>query len=986
MKKSIFKMVLSLFLIFLTMEVNAQENFTVVFNMPPPGTLNLSDLYNVTVTNNSGSDLSGYLVGTAKEDKDGMIAKGTTVAMMFKKGVNNIKIKDLPKTPDVEYLASDPKYKKSLIMQGTFPSGTYEICVKVISAVNNEELGSDCINQEVLETGLLSLMSPADGENIDSKVPVTFTWSSGGKMQEGGFTLRICEVMNNQTPEIAMKSNKAFFEQEGLRSSTFTYPNSGKGFEEGKTYAWKVSSVNTGSELFSFRMGGERTALIGVKVNGVYGDQTIDKCRIEFSANHPGAQSGTDTYHLKVLNATSNNLTCPVDPSACSIPPVMEFESTTGSINVVFDNFFGTADDGSGIIKTGLKNKLIAGNRYIVIFCMDNNPGFGWSDNVSSTYNWCSSFLFKGCTFTTPPIDVSKGPLGVVETQICSDFENGNLNGWNVSKADESIINTGGNPGRYIEANDNSGGPSILFNDNAYSGNWFEKIGGDSCGQFCFDVNYLFDGDDNNQTLPFLTPSVTITDGTNIATFYFDKIRVGSGWHNFCAPVGPVTPDGLLPFSNDGYWKMSAGTYLNWNSLLQNITRIRFPVDPTSYQNERIGYDNICLKSSGQCNICDNEAVACFTMKESICLKDPIMIDGSCSQNEIRYFLSVQESDANWGRFGIEETEWFPVTAPNSINVKSWYTSKGRTWKCDTYYRVKLAVQNKCTQWNSTSKLIYIKCCDESCKCGKWEKAPIINYSDGRSNVNKNITCFNKSVFGPVKTGTNFTFNSKYLCSKPNCSATYKWTIYNSNGTSHSTGSSSIMPITATAPATDGNYSFVVKAYCNGKVCDSCGFYFNTKKCFEKVQVPKQYTLCTITPSNITSTSFNITATQPSITFSNACGYFWQVCELDANNNCIPGTTVINPSQWWTYPSTTFSGYNGTSSLSGSSPGKFDINKKYRITYGVWCECMDWNQNSWIYNPTLRTGSVNFTEDNDYIMPSEMKEKIIQEFEEKNNK
>ncbi len=235
------------------MEVNAQQNFFVVsIKMPPPGTLNVSDFWNITVTNNSGSDLSGYLVGTAKEDKDGMIAKGTTVPIMLKKGLNSIKIKDLPKTPDVEYIASDPRYKESLIRQGKFPSGKYEICVKVISATTNEELGSDCINQEVLETGLLTLINPANGEDIDSKVPITFTWSSGGKIPEGGYTLKICEVMENQTPETAMKSNKAWFEKKGIHSTTFAYPNSAKGFSKGKIYAWMVKNGNTISEASMF--------------------------------------------------------------------------------------------------------------------------------------------------------------------------------------------------------------------------------------------------------------------------------------------------------------------------------------------------------------------------------------------------------------------------------------------------------------------------------------------------------------------------------------------------------------------------------------------------------------------------------------------------------------------------------------------------------------------------------------------------------------
>ena len=254
MKTTIFKIVISLFLVLFTIQANAQQDFIVKLKMPPPGTLNTSDFYNVTVTNNSGSEQSGYLSGTAREENDGMIVQGTTDPILFKKGINKIKIKDLLKTPDVKYLASDPKYKKSLIMQGTFPSGNYEICVKLISAGSKEELGSDCINQEVLETGLLSLMSPANGENIDSKVPVTFTWSSGGKVPEGGYTIRICEVMNNQTPEIAMKSNKAFFEMKGIKATTFSYPISSRKFEGGKKYVWSINYGNIGSEVWGVNM------------------------------------------------------------------------------------------------------------------------------------------------------------------------------------------------------------------------------------------------------------------------------------------------------------------------------------------------------------------------------------------------------------------------------------------------------------------------------------------------------------------------------------------------------------------------------------------------------------------------------------------------------------------------------------------------------------------------------------------------------------
>ena len=251
MKKSFFTLILSLFLIFLTIEANAQGDITVRLKMSPPGKLNITDFYAVTLTNNTGSEQSVYLVGTATEEKDGLIARGTTVPFKLKTGTTILQIKDLPKTPDVEYLAKDPRYKNSLIRKGEFPAGEYEVCVYVKYSKNKEDAGSDCFTQTVLETGILSLINPSDGQEIDLKTPLMFTWMYSGKMPSEGYTLKIVEVKKDQTPEGAMKSNRAVFEKERIKSTTFSYPSSAQKFEKGKKYAWQIKSGATLSEIFT---------------------------------------------------------------------------------------------------------------------------------------------------------------------------------------------------------------------------------------------------------------------------------------------------------------------------------------------------------------------------------------------------------------------------------------------------------------------------------------------------------------------------------------------------------------------------------------------------------------------------------------------------------------------------------------------------------------------------------------------------------------
>ena len=406
MKNSITTIVLSLFLIYFTLEAKAQQNFTVTIKMPPPGTLNVSDFWNVTVNNNSGSDQSGYLTGTAKEDKDGMIAKGTTVPVMFKKGVNNIKIKDLPKTPDVEYLASDPRYKESLIRQGKFPSGKYEICVKVISAGTNEELGSDCINQEVLETGLLTLISPDNGQAIDAKSPVTFTWTSGGKVPEGGYILKIVEVTKGQTPEAVIKSNRVFFEKKGIKSTTFQYPNSASLFGEGKKYAWMVSSGNTVSEVWSFSMMSSSCSDIGIDSLFITCDDDSNKVY---------------DYRIKLTNHCTNNnvnlqgvfvTSFAYGAGSVTLPPILP--TVSGLSITTNSNFVISLAPGASVWVTGTINALSMSGNNFEFFVWSQSPTFGKAyDFKDTTLINCSQGCCDGFTKEISQSLNSSGGLSV---------------------------------------------------------------------------------------------------------------------------------------------------------------------------------------------------------------------------------------------------------------------------------------------------------------------------------------------------------------------------------------------------------------------------------------------------------------------------------------------------------------------------------------------------------------------------------------------
>ncbi|HEY5535374.1 MAG TPA: SBBP repeat-containing protein [Ignavibacteria bacterium] len=228
------------------------QTVTVVLDTPPQGKLNLSDFWNASLTNNSKETYKIYLFGTLTEKKAGLIATAITTEFDLKNGTKKIKASDFPKTPEITYPNSDPKYKEALVRQGSLPSGDYTYCLYAKLKKNNEELGNDCIEQVIEETGMISLITPGDGEEIEPGSPIIFTWMSSKKKINENYIIKIAEILEGQTPEAAIKINKAWFEQAEIKKNTFQYPKTANAFQEGKKYAWRIKSGETESEIFNF--------------------------------------------------------------------------------------------------------------------------------------------------------------------------------------------------------------------------------------------------------------------------------------------------------------------------------------------------------------------------------------------------------------------------------------------------------------------------------------------------------------------------------------------------------------------------------------------------------------------------------------------------------------------------------------------------------------------------------------------------------------
>lgn len=186
--------------------------------------------------------------------------------------------------------------------------------------------------------------------------------------------------------------------------------------------------------------------------------------------------------------------------------------------------------------------------------------------------------------------------------------------------------------------------------------------------------------------------------------------------------------------------------------------------------------------------LCDNIAPApSFTIPSLACANSTsaITMDATASTGEKNYFIEMQECDANWiiKPGAIPVNQWFLNQSAGSINLRTWYAQnkKGLSLKCNTYYKVKLAVGNDCVPWVETARLLYIDCAtanagvDQAICCGRNVYVPIGTPVTSNSGETYSWTS------SPTYTGSWGSTNPPYMV-KPNISTTFTLTVKNANG------------------------------------------------------------------------------------------------------------------------------------------------------------------------------------------------------------
>lgn len=173
---------------------------------------------------------------------------------------------------------------------------------------------------------------------------------------------------------------------------------------------------------------------------------------------------------------------------------------------------------------------------------------------------------------------LSIAPVAIpIAPGLCSDFESGLFEGWSTIDATKTMVNTGGNPGKYLQINDGTG-TSLVVPSSFYHGDWSSL-------------------DNHNAELQF-DIKVTDIDGTLYLHDFFIKIAGPGGeakypidnsienafnkWHSFGIPIEQTD------------WTIISG---DWSSILNFVDGIQIIAEFID-GDEVVGIDNFCISDS----------------------------------------------------------------------------------------------------------------------------------------------------------------------------------------------------------------------------------------------------------------------------------------------------------------------------------------------------------------------------------------------------
>lgn len=258
MKKSLKISLIAIFALLFT--TNSYSQVVIVnLSQPPPNQWHVEDMWNLTLTNTSSESIKVYLYGTVESHTDGLIFEGTSAVFGLPANYSGRIDRRQLEPGDGSFVNSE--VEEIILKTGTMPAGTYTICITVMDANTDLELGRGCVIQPIANISPPELLIPVDEAALNEPLPI-FSWLPPMPLTGNYFVsykIKIVELLDGQVPLEAMESNPAWYIEKGIMSTSFQFPISARPLEPGKSYAWQLRAFNDNqnyeigeSEVWSF--------------------------------------------------------------------------------------------------------------------------------------------------------------------------------------------------------------------------------------------------------------------------------------------------------------------------------------------------------------------------------------------------------------------------------------------------------------------------------------------------------------------------------------------------------------------------------------------------------------------------------------------------------------------------------------------------------------------------------------------------------------
>ncbi len=260
------KILIAVFLLF-TVIANAQLTTNLIVNARPPATLSKWATTRGTVTllvNSIGGGTQGgrrVKIKTVVKASDGTEVSTTNMnlapVIILKDGQN---IFDVTAVYPLEIQQFTGKFQNSLNRTGKIPADNYQLCVELVEEATFAPLTpQQCKTFYVAAMQLPICMMPANEQELNAivaRTAITFRWTPLVPKPQGAtnYRLQVFEVLENQTPMQALRSNQPLLDKIIIERTQFIWqPQLGlmnndnadsASTKKGNRFIWSVQSLD----------------------------------------------------------------------------------------------------------------------------------------------------------------------------------------------------------------------------------------------------------------------------------------------------------------------------------------------------------------------------------------------------------------------------------------------------------------------------------------------------------------------------------------------------------------------------------------------------------------------------------------------------------------------------------------------------------------------------------------------------------------------